>query len=68
LRIKNGISIRLPCALNSFSHRFLQRREFGPPPCQRSSVLGVIEVGALSTEAARSFRGSIASCQMISIR
>jgi len=36
-------------------HRLLQRLGFGPPPCQQLSVVGVIEVGALSTEAAAPF-------------
>jgi hypothetical protein len=30
----------------------LHQCEFGPPPCERSSVVGVFEVGALITEAA----------------
>ncbi len=46
----------------------LHEHEFGPPPGQRSSVIGVIEVGALTTEAVRSFPCSIASCQMNSIQ
>jgi len=58
----------LPSPPKCFRHRVLQRVEFGPPPCQCSSVIGVIEVGALSTEAARSFRWSIAARQMNSIQ
>ncbi len=46
----------------------LHQHEFGPPPCQRSSVVGVFEVGALITEAARSSPCNIAGYQMISIR
>src|SRR5947207_323143 len=46
----------------------LQCFEFGPPPCQCSSVFGVIEVGALSMEAARSLHCTIACRQINSIR
>jgi hypothetical protein len=56
------LSDALPIYMNLYSH------ESGPPPCQRSSVVGVIEVGALITEAARSSPCNIAGCQMISIR
>jgi hypothetical protein len=68
LPIKNLRSLLLRCALNSFSHRFLQRYEPGPPPRQRYSVAGVVEVGALYTEAARSSHCKIAGCQEFSIR
>jgi hypothetical protein len=42
--------------------------EYGPPPCQCSSVVGVIEVGALSREAARSLQSTIVRCEINSIR
>jgi len=51
----------------SFCHRILQRYEVGPPPCQCSSVIGVIEVGALSMEAARSLLCKIIRCRINSI-
>src|ERR1700704_3473302 len=68
LPIKNFHSLLLSCPPKPFSHRILQRFEFGPPPCQCSSVFGVIEVGALSTEAARSLLSKIAAFQIKSIR
>jgi hypothetical protein len=68
LPIRTIKSILLPAPLIPFSHRFLQDCESGPPPCQSSSVVGVIEVGALYTEAARSSCDNIARCQRVSIR
>jgi hypothetical protein len=68
MHIKHRLLILLSCPLRCISQRFLQGREFGPPPCQRSSVFGVIEVGALCTEAARSLLSKIARCQMDAIR
>jgi hypothetical protein len=68
LPIANIRSILLATLLIPFSHRFLQDDEFGPPPCQNSSVVGVVEVGALSTEAARSSGANIAGSQRNSIQ
>ena len=68
LAIKNPHTLLLPCPPKSFRHRILHRFEFGPPPCQCSSVFGVIEVGALSMEAARSLDNNIAGRKINSIR
>src|SRR5205823_8992863 len=59
-RTRNGPPLQcravfiLTLQLWRFVRHDLQCLEFGPPPCQCSSVFGVIEVGALSMEAARS--------------
>jgi hypothetical protein len=53
-------SLRLRCLPECFRHRILQLFEFGPPPRQCSSVVVVIEVGALSTEADRALDNKIA--------
>src|SRR5580704_5449314 len=64
-----GIVLLQISALDALSiYMDLLQHEFGPPPCQRSSVVGVFEVGALITEAARSSPCNIAVCQTISIR
>jgi len=68
LPIRTMKSILLPAPLIPISHRFLQDCEFGPPPCQNSSVVGVIQVGALCTEAARSSCNNLARYQRVSIR
>jgi hypothetical protein len=51
----------LPIYINLHEH------EFGPPPCQCSFVVVVINAAALSTEAARSSRCNIACYKVISI-
>ena len=53
-------SLHLRCLPKCFRHQILQRFEFGPPPRQCSSVVVVIEVGALSMEADRALQSKIA--------
>ena len=62
LTLTNPDSLNLCRLPEYFCHQILQPFEFGPPPWQGSSVVGVIVVGALSTEATRSLHGKIVGC------
>src|SRR4029077_19201498 len=62
LTFTNSNSLNLCRLPECFCHQILQPYEYGPPPCQCSSVVGVIEVGALSREAARSLMSNIDRC------
>ncbi len=68
LSVPDHVSFFLSRLPMCFGQRVLQLVEFGPPPCQRCSVFGVIEVGALSMEAARSLAWKISCRQINSIR
>jgi len=62
LTLTNPDSLNLCRLPECFCHQILQPLEVGPPPWQGSSVVGVIVVGALSTEATRSLHSKIVGC------